>query len=258
MGSEGWWQKYQIRNQVNEALFQPPPLTHSSMWACIFCTILFFFLFLNFNLIEIIKSLGLGTVCQLTSAPCPDRCMSGVGTWEGGLGWILASLLDQRQGKCVVAVGAAGLCKSGFSNRRVCFLGNCGVQDALFIIHSRSHVQGELVAAARRRHVLFSFDTAQNHLTILLKLDGRKETENTQERFASFFLSICYQKYFWKWILNPYPFIGKFRKLYLPQNLWMKNRGRWHFDWTTSVKASGNSLCKWHYLFAVEPAKKRN
>lgn len=35
------------------------------------------------NLIEIINSLGLGTVCQLISAPCPDQYKSGVGTWEG-------------------------------------------------------------------------------------------------------------------------------------------------------------------------------
>lgn len=89
-----------------------------------------------------------------------------------------------------------GFCKSGFSNSRVCFLGNSGVHDTLFIIHSRSHVQSELVAAARHRHVLFSFDTAQNHLTILLKLDGKKETQHTQRRFASLFLSICSQKYF--------------------------------------------------------------
>lgn len=119
------------------------------------------------------------------------------GPGKGGLGRVLAALLDQRQqGKCVVAVEAAGLLQAGFSNSRVCFLGNSGVHDTLFIIHSRSHVQSELVAAARHRHVFFSFDTAQNHLTILLKLDGKKETQHTQRRFASLFLSICSQKYF--------------------------------------------------------------
>lgn len=150
------------------------------MWSCIFCTILCLSFFKN--LIEIINSLGLGTVCQLTSAPCPDPCMSGVGTWEGRPWLSLAALLDQRQqGKCVVAVEAAGLCKAGFSNSGVCFLGNSDVHDMLFIIHSRSHVQSELVAAACCRHVLFSFDTAQNHLTILFKLDGKKETAHSEK-----------------------------------------------------------------------------
>lgn len=158
---------------MTEALFQPPPSTHSqslSMCACILCTILC----LLFFFIEIVNSLGLGTVCQFTCLPSVQVsvCLEwGPGKGDTTLGPQTTRKVGGGSGSSVAFASQVSI------TCRVCFLGNSSLRDTLFIIHSRSHVQSELVEAACLRRVLFSFDTAQNHLTILTQ--ARWEKRNT-------------------------------------------------------------------------------
>lgn len=94
-----------------------------------------------------------------------------------------------------------GFCKSSFSNFRVCFLGNSGLHDTPFIIHSTSHIQSKLVEAACRRRVLFSFDTAQNHFTILTQARWEKRNRSHSEKICQPLPLQLLTEVFKKWLL---------------------------------------------------------
>lgn len=210
--------KYQIRNQVSEALFQPPPLPHWSMWACIFCTILFyFFLIFIFNLIEIINSLGLGTACQLTSAPCPDWCVSGVGTWEGRPWLNLGSTLRSETTRKVC--GGSGSSRalqvrfqrlqSLFSRKSRCT--RHAIHNSFQITRSE-RVRSSCTPQTRALLLWYCSESFNNPTQVRWEKRNTAHSEKICQPFPFHLLS----EIFLKVILNPYLFIGKFRKFYPP------------------------------------------
>lgn len=182
--------------------------------------------FVHFLTTEIVNSLGLEIVCNSCLPSVQPNILLEWRLGKGDLGPQITRKVGGGRGS------KHSFCKSSFSKSRVCFLGNRGLHDTPFITHPRSHVQSELVEAARHRWVLFSFNTAQNHLTILTQARWEKRNRSYSEKI---------------WQPLPLQLLTEvFKKGFLIPILLQGKSGNSTLPWTCGWKAEENCILLKH------------